>query len=265
MPDPMQAFYVYAIGEALRPDMLGREVEGVDGRTAFTGVDADGLIAFCSIVDGEKFSQDEIDRHAADLAWLGDIGFHHQNVISALARKATVIPLRAFTLFASEASLRQYLQSEKKSLETILQKLRGKDEWTLRLELEPDPWSAALVRRVPALRKLTEELETTSAGRGYLLRKKIDEERKKAARTAEEDLLREIEQEVAKRFSVPTLVENREQRSGSFPQISLLLERTRAGELRNMQQELASKYRGDGVNVVLTGPWPPYSFATERG
>lgn len=255
-----RALYVYAIGETLEAGLLGKGAVGVDGAQEFSVIRAGGLSAIYSEVDADHFSQEEIDRRASDVAWLGDIGYRHQNLIAALAKKTTVIPLRAFTMFSSSAALQDYLERDAASLRRILEHLRGKEEWTLRLEFDPQPWSDALIRRVPSLAKLHAEVESSSAGKGYLLRKKLEEEKKEAAKTAEEELLREVEAAVARRLKAPTLVETREQRSGSFPQINLLVERTRAEDLKQTHRELAGRYGADGVRLVLTGPWPPYSF-----
>lgn len=255
-----RALYVYAIGEALEPALMEPGTMAVDGGHEFSVIRAAGLSAIYNEVDADHFSQEEIDRRASDLAWLGDIGYRHQNVIAALAKKTTVIPLRAFTLFSSSDALRDYLERDAGSLRKILGHLRGKQEWTLRLEFDHQRWSEALIRRVPSLSKLHEEVESSSAGKGYLLRKKLDEERMNAAKTAEEELLREVEAAVAKQLKAPTLVETREQRSGSFPQINLLIERNRAEDLKRTHHQLAGRYAADGVRLVLTGPWPPYSF-----
>jgi hypothetical protein len=258
-----RVLYVYAIGEALEPDMLGPATEAVDHGTEFSVIRAAGLTAIFNEVDADHFSQEEIDRRASDVGWLGDIGYRHQNVISALAKKTTVIPLRAFTMFSNRDALRVYLEREAARLRPVLERLRGKEEWTLRLEFDPQQWSDALIRRVPSLTRLNQEVENAAAGKGYLLRRKLEEERKKAARTAEEELLREVEDAVARKLAAPTLVETREQRSGSFPQINLLIERSRAGELKREHLEMAGRYAGDGVSLVLTGPWPPYSFVSK--
>lgn len=260
----MTVLYIYAIGDGLSKDLLEKNLEAVDGSSQFAVADADGLSALYTPVDGAQFSQDEIDRHASDMNWLAEIGYRHQNVLASLGRKASAIPLRAFTLFSNVESLRTYLQREKKSLLSILDRIRDKDEWTVRLEFDHEQWSRALVKRVPGLRKLQQESEAAGSGRGYLLRRKLDEERKKAAQTAEEDLLREVEESFAGRLATPVIVENREAREGSFPQINLLIDRSRAHELKNVHQDIAQRYAPDGVRIALTGPWPPYTFATDK-
>ena len=148
--------YVYAIGRAGHAPP--EQVEAVDGSTSITAIEVDGLAAFYTAVDAAEFSQPVIDARSKDVEWLGRIGYRHQSVMTALMRGGTVIPLRAFTLFASETTLRNHLRGERQKFSRILERLEGKEEWTLRIEFEPARWSDALVRRVGRLRELAGEV-----------------------------------------------------------------------------------------------------------
>ena len=94
-------------------------------------------------------------------------------------RRSTIIPLRAFALFSNEESLGRYLQDNATQLTRTLDRLDGKQEWTLRIEFDAQLWSNALTNRVLTLRQLNEEMATAAPGKAFLLKKKIDEEKKK--------------------------------------------------------------------------------------
>src|SRR5205085_6084925 len=98
--------YVYAIGRAGHP--LPDDVEAIDGG---------GLTAFFTREDEVEFSQPVIDARAKDVEWLGRIGYRHQSVMAALMRGGTIIPLRAFTLFKSHASLKVHLEENREQFE----------------------------------------------------------------------------------------------------------------------------------------------------
>jgi len=227
-----------------------------------SALEADSLTAFYTPVDAVEYSQAAIDARSKDVEWLGAIGYRHQAVMSALMRGGTVIPLRAFTLFANETSLRSYLLAEEKEFSTILDRLDGKQEWTLRIEFDPQQWSDALVRRVDSLRKIAEEMEQAPSGKAYLLRKKLDEEKKRASRDAEQQVVTEVENAVMQKLACDTVAESRLQRGGGFPQINVLLNRDEESRLQDLRDELSRRYEADGVTLALTGPWPPYTFAT---
>jgi hypothetical protein len=249
--------YVYAVTR----DAATPEVEGVDGSTRFGLADIDDLHAVFSAVDADAFSQSAIDQRAGDLEWLGAIGYRHQAVMSDLMRKTTLVPLRAFTLFRSEESLRAHLHEQRELLTKALARLDGKQEWTLRIELEPAKWSDALAGRVAPLRELQNEIASASPGKAFLLRKKLDDEKKRASHAAEEDLVAEIERAVLDKLGCETVAESRQRRDGAFPQINVLLPRDEESVLQELRESLAARYEHEGVTLALSGPWPPYTFA----
>jgi hypothetical protein len=252
-------FYVYAIARAGHP--LPEGVEGVDGSTNVASLDAAGLAAIYTPVDLVEFSQPVIDARSKDVEWLGAIGYRHQAVMAALMRGGTIIPLRAFTLFSTEESLRAHLERDAKQFGEILSRVAGKEEWTLRIEFNPEQWNEALARRVDSLRSLVDEIDRASTGKAFLLRKKLDDERKRASREAEQQVVTEIESAVIDKLQCATIAELRQQRAGAFPQINVLLERDEEAVLQELQSELGAKYAPEGVTLALTGPWPPYTFA----
>src|SRR5438045_2271260 len=121
--------YVYAIARAKHP--LPERVEAIDGSDVIGVVTAGELSAFVTPVDDVDFSQGVIDARAKDVEWLGAIGYRHQSVMNALMHGGTIIPLRAFTLFASDESLRRQLEKEGERLGKLLARLDGKQERTL--------------------------------------------------------------------------------------------------------------------------------------
>jgi hypothetical protein len=249
--------YVYAVTrEAVTPD-----TEAVDATRHFGTTVASGICAVFTPVDAEAFSQEAIDARAKDLEWLGAIGYRHQAVVSELMKLTAIVPLRAFTLFSSEDALRAYLEQHGELLRKTLERLDGKQEWTLQIELEPAKWSDALSTRVTALQELHEQIASAPPGKAFLLRKKLDDEKKRASRTAEDDLVAELEQAVLAKLQCETVAESRARREGAFPQINVLINRDEESLLQELHGELTARYEQEGLTLGMTGPWPPYTFA----
>lgn len=249
--------YVYAITR----DAVTPGCEAVDQSRHFGAATVDDLAAVYTPVKAEEFSQEVIDQRAGDLQWLGAIGYRHQDVIANLMKSTAVIPLRAFTLFSSEEALRGYLAENADALRKVLERLDGKQEWTLRVEFEPQKWSESLVTRVDSLRDLQQQIESAAPGKAFLLKKKLDDEKKRASAAAEKDVVAEIEQRVLDKLRCETVAESRERRDGAFPQINVLLNRDEEALLQELHAELTDRYGAEGVSLALTGPWPPYTFA----
>ena len=248
--------YVYAVtGEAVLP-----AGEAIDGSDRFASVTAGGVSAVFTPVEAADFSQEVIDRRAGDLEWLGAIGYRHQAVVAQLMKLASIVPLRAFTLFSGEDALREYLEANQVTLSKALGRLGGKEEWTLKIEFEPLRWSEAMTGRVASLKSLQDEIASAAPGKAFLLRKKLEEEKKRASRVAEEELVGEIERHILDRLRAQTVSESRERRDGAFPQINVLLNRDEEAMITGLRDELAARYEPEGVTLGVTGPWPPYSF-----
>lgn len=249
--------YVYAVTR----DAVLPEVDGVDGTRVFGVTSIDGISAVFTRVSAEEFSQDVIDRRAGDLEWLGAIGYRHQAVVAELMKLTAIVPLRAFTLFSSEEAVRSYLHTNHDLLQKVLARLDGKQEWTLRIELEPSLWHATLPRRVAALRDLQSDIDAAAPGKAFLLKKKLHDETKRASHAAEQELVAEVEKVVLEKLACETVSETRERRDGAFPQINVLLNRDEESVLQELHATMNERYASEGVTLGLTGPWPPYSFA----
>ena len=252
----MAVLYVYAITR----DAVTPECDAIDQSQHFAALPVDGVCAVYTPVNEGEFSQEVIDRRAGDLEWLGAVGYRHQNVVVELMKQTAVVPLRAFTMFSSESALREYLVQNGEILGKLLSRLDGKHEWTLRVEFDPQRWSEALVGRVESLRALSAEIESASSGKAFLLRKKLDEERKRASREAEQQVVAEIEALVIEKLACDTLAESRLERDGAFPQINVLIDRDEESRLQELHASLNVHYEADGVTLAMTGPWPPYTF-----
>ena len=249
--------YVYCV---TRDDVIP-SAEGVDGTCRFATAAIDGISAVYTCVNAHEFSQQAIDSRAGDLEWLGAIGYRHQDVVSDLMKQTAIVPLRAFTLFSSDEALRSYLREHAEVLKKVLERLDGKQEWTLRVEFDPAKWKESLTARVESMRNLEREIESAPPGKAFLLRKKLDDEKKRSSKEAEQQVVAEIEQLVLDKLRCETIAETRERRDGAFPQINVLLERDEESILQELHATLTDRYASEGVTVGLTGPWPPYSFA----
>jgi hypothetical protein len=253
----VQIAYVYAVTR----DAVLPEVDGIDGTRHFGAVSIEGISAVFTRVSDAEFSQDVIDRRAGDLEWLGAIGYRHQAVVAELMKRTGIVPLRAFTLFSGDEALRSYLHEHREVLDRALTRLDGKQEWTLRVEFDPERWHAALPMRVASLRQLQQEIESAPPGKAFLLKKKLQDETKRASQAAERALVEEVERTLLDKLGCETIAETREHRDGAFPQINVLLNRDEESILQELQTLLGERYAAEGVTLGLTGPWPPYSFA----
>ncbi|MEO8216537.1 MAG: GvpL/GvpF family gas vesicle protein [Acidobacteriota bacterium] len=253
--------YVYGIGREILSETLPEDLEAIDGTTRIDVISDAGLSAACTPVDEDEFGAAAVEKNSGNLEWLGELGVRHDAVVTALSEMTTIIPLRAFTLFGSVERLQKMLRRDRAALAATLDRLAGNEEWTVRIELDPESWTKAITHRVESLRTLNDEMESASPGRGYLLARKLEEARKSAAQEAEQSLVAELESAFARDLGGPVITETRQMREGSFPQINLLLPRGSENRLASVVADIQRALAGDGVTLRMTGPWPPYTFA----
>jgi hypothetical protein len=257
----VQGLWVYAIGHTGHP--RPNHVEAIDGSGLVELITEGPLTAFATPVDLRQYSQQAVDAHSGDIEWLGAIGYRHQAVMQALMQGGTVIPLRAFTLFGSPQMVEAQLRSGRDQFVKVLDRLDGKQEWTLRIEFDAQKWNEALTSRVDSLRALVSDIESAAPGKAFLLKKRLDDERKKASRDAELAVVGEIEEHILAKLRCETVAESRQQRDGAFPQLNVLINRDEEAILQDLHAELSEKYESEGITLAVSGPWPPYTFASE--
>jgi gas vesicle protein GvpL/GvpF len=236
------SLYLYAVV----PSADARRVlmpEGVvPGRTVEAIEDGE-LAAVVSHVDASWISAD-----AADADAVAGIARRHDDVLTAPAQQATVVPFRLGTVCQSSADVHRLLTAERDRLYDLVNELYDRDEFGVQVvvaEDEAEPTAPA---------------DADEAGVTYLQRK-VDQRREserqwQAARRAAEAIHERLAglavrwQAVPSRSGRPALVSN-----GSY-----LVERRRADEFLSEAEGLRAEHAESGVSIRVTGPWPPYSF-----
>jgi Gas vesicle synthesis protein GvpL/GvpF len=163
----------------------------------------------------------------------------HERVLEAIMERGPVLPLRFGTQLESEDELAAVLAERRDELARGLERVRGRVELGLRVLPE---------RRDRAVGGGGER-----SGRDYLLAR-VDEHRR-AERAAAE-----LHPPLAALSSASRL-----QEQPAPPAIlvgSYLLAEDQIEAFRARADELAARH--PELQLVVTGPWPPYSFATEE-
>jgi hypothetical protein len=162
----------------------------------------------------------------------------HERVVEAAMTGGTVLPLRFGTQLEGEGELEAALDERRDELLRGLDRVRGCVELGLRV-LPRDAGRGRGSR-------------PRSSGREYLLGRVADQrDRQQAAQELHGPLARLAEASVVRRPAPPaTLV------------ASYLVARDMVDEFRACADQLSQ--RQPDCRVMVTGPWPPYSFVPER-
>ena len=256
------AIYLYTLIRPAPPESASARLADIRGvaDTPVRVVEEGGLAAVVGTVSIDEFGEQVRDARLEDLQWLERTARQHDAVVRASVDVATTIPLRLGTVFTDEAALRGRLAELHDSALRVLDRLDGREEWGVQLFV---PRSAA---EAPATGE--PDPRTPTSGRNYLLQRRD----RLAGRAAALEAARIDAEKVA--AALEELADETRRHTPHDPRLSghprgmlvnaaYLVRSESVTEFRTRVGEYAAD-RGPG-DVVLTGPWPPYSFADLAG
>ena len=235
-----------------------------------TRVEAAGLAALVSAVPRAEFDAEPLRRNLNDLAWLERVARAHEAALERVLAATTVVPLRLCTLYEDEAGVRRMLERESRALSEALDLLAGREEWGVKLLVDPDRLASAVSADTGESEVSEDDLSGGSEGTAYMLRRR----RERGARERASAMAAEVADEAHERLRRPALdsvrhpAQNRDL-SGHQGEMLLngayLVQAGRAGDLRAVARDLEARHAALGARVEVTGPWPPYNFVPHAG
>lgn len=193
-----------------------------------------------------------LEPKLADLDWVSAAGAAHHAVIEAVADSgAVVLPFRLFTLFSTDAKAIETLLNARPAMTRAFELVRGKQEWVLR------------IGKSDAARVAAETPSTTARDSGTnFLQAKADARREAAARATRIKEDAAAAYEALEQLSDAAKTRPVDSAGNLILDAAFLVPPTRVEALRETLTRRAERLLRDGCPVSLTGPWPPYSFAS---
>jgi hypothetical protein len=238
-----EAFWAYGVasGRWSPPQSL----RGVDDR-AVVAVTHDQLAVLASAVPANQFSSDALSHRLEDLDTLAALARAHDRVLHAALAETDVAPFRVCTLYASREAVEEMLRAKTDHFRSLLARLHDMTEWGVKAFL------AAPAGVAPP-----------TSGAEYLARRRAERE----GTTVAESVAAEVHEALSSRAVASTLAPPQDRRiSGRATEMILngayLLPR---GETESFAAFVEEQDRRHGLELELTGPWPPYNFVAEAG
>jgi hypothetical protein len=248
------ATYLYcAVVRRTAPRLAGAPA-GLPGTGPLRALDAGGglwLVAADAPLD--RFDAPVIERGLRDLDWVSECALAHEVVVEWFVRGGTVIPMKLFTLFTSDARALDHVARDRRRIDRVVARVAGRTEWVVRVLLGEAGPVAAAEPRGPA-----------GGGRAFLEAKRsaLDARRHRAtaARTGVERLYAALGKRATAARRRPPLAAPPGGRR-LLLDAAFLVARPDTAAFRLELKRAATPLRDMGCEVALTGPWPPYSFA----
>jgi hypothetical protein len=246
------------------------ELEGVGGAGAVELVAAGELAALVSRVPLADFGEEPLRRNLNTMPWLERVARAHEAVLERALETTTILPLRLCTIYENEAGVRAMLEAERESFAEILGLLEGRQEWGVKLLLDPARLADEARARSPQAETLEAQLAQSSEGGAYMLRRRLDRHVSEVSESLAAEVARHVHARVQDwAVDAVTLPSQNRELSGHEGEMVLngayLVEADRADSLRGLVGELETHHRALGARIELTGPWPPYNFVPSRG
>jgi hypothetical protein len=148
----------------------------------------------------------------------------------------------------------------------MLARVRGKDEWTLKVWADEQAVEALLQQTDPAVIALREQERGLPEGRAYFVAKQLKHATMKAASMK----LAAVEATIVNRIAslgieiepVESLGKDQDPGRSRVTNLALLLERARFDQLEETCAQLEKELDDAHLTFELIGPWPPYSFVS---
>ena len=227
------------------------------------------LAAVVSEVRADRYADDELNARLGDIAWVGERGLAHERVLDWFAERGPVVPLSPFSLHRDEARVRERLTAESGRVLPLLERLRGRREWRVKVWRRDEQVAQHLDELSPMLRALSVEIESAPAGRRYLLLKKRDAARGDELRRVSERVGQLVFEELRGHADGGTVLPAPRDLPPSNRTLTLdsawLVEEEAFAAFQRRLGELAGEFQPNGFEFEFTGPWPPYHFTTADG
>jgi hypothetical protein len=186
----------------------------------------------------------------------------HSAVVAYCARRTPVLPLRLLTLFSSDARALARVRGRRAAIARRLERLAGRAEWGIQARLAAGGGPAG--RRAGATAR--RETARLAPGTRFLeLRRRQRETARdlaEGARTAAAALYRALARHAdAARRRAPVSTDGR---PALLLDAAFLVPASGAPRFREIVRLQTARAADRGLQIRLTGPWPPYSFVAGR-
>jgi gas vesicle protein GvpL/GvpF len=250
-------------------DPSPRDLTGVAETAPVERVEAEGLAVLVDRVPAAEFSAEPLRGHLNDLKWLERVARAHEAVLEQAFAEATIVPLRMCTLYESADNVSAMVERERAALVEALEALDGRQEWGVKLIVEPDRLAEAARASSSEAAGFEAQLAERSGGSAYMLRRRLERHVRETTAALASEIAEHVHAHLADwaTDAVTRPPQNR-QLSGHEGAMLLngayLVEAERVDGLRELTAELEEQHSALGARIELTGPWPPFNFVPNR-
>jgi hypothetical protein len=177
-----------------------------------------------------------------------------------------VIPVKFGVIFNTDERLADTLNRQSTAIRTAFDRIRGKQEWSLKLFLEDaQKFKEQVKEQNDTMRQRSKELAALPAGMAYFMEQELDEDlERECSRKLDEEGVRTFEQfrpfaaEAARVKLLDGKLTGRRERM--VLNSACLVANLHLPQFERAVSEMRGKFAAQGFLLEQGGPWPAYHF-----
>jgi len=253
---------IYVYGVVRTEDVNKDAFEGMEGISADSDIQflsCGRMTAIVSQLQDESFSPFAIRSTMRDTEWLKEHVAQHAGILAEVKDFMTVIPLRFGCVFSLPEEVKTFIDERESLLLESLDRLNNKSEFGIRVLCNVE----LLRKRLADDASSTESLTGMPAGVASFLQSNQEN-----AEDSMGDFVSSLSSRIygdLKRGSSEALRKEiliAESDSGDHVLLNatFLVAQAKEAQFRSKALSLASEYESQGIQIEVSGPWPPYHF-----
>lgn len=267
-----EGLYLYSIREKT-DDAPVISIKGIDGKGEAYALPFRGLEAIVSKVSLEEFASEEIQRRAQEnLNWIKENAIIHEKVVEESMKKndkiLNLIPMRFGTIFKDNRGLRETLNRDYLKIKEVLERIRGKQEWSIKVYLRNRKKIEQTVKeKNPAIEEKEAEIAFLPEGRAFFiedeLKEVISEEVEKELNNMTEYLFESFKRRAVASVKCKILGKELTGRQELMVlNAAYLIPEENIENFKKEAFELTRRTEAKGFFLEYSGPWPAYNFTS---
>ena len=254
VPDESPGWYLYGIVAA---------GSAVDGDGELVVVEEGPVAGVAARVPLEEFDPSVLPERLGDAAWLEEKVRTHEQVLEGVLASASVVPCRFCTVYRTEGELRRFLSERSRDLQAALSHVDGRVELGVKAFVDRERFATGGAVRNDTIRELAEHASRAEGGRAYMELRRLEQLVTDELMRFKDDVATNLHERLSSasddglqlNLQRPEVTGREEEMvfNGAY----LVTDRP---PFEQALSELADEYRDTGVELELTGPWPPYNF-----
>ncbi|MCA0987087.1 GvpL/GvpF family gas vesicle protein [Guptibacillus algicola] len=258
--------YLYSLIPTNESNTPLPSLQGFDDKSELymVSIGDDVTAIVCDVATSEETIKEKIDQ---DVEWLQEKAFHHHERVLQLSKLYTLIPLKFCTLYKSEASLRDTVESNYEKLKETFSLIEGKEEWNVKIYCDDEALRKQVSENNTAIQAKREEIEELSPGKKFFERKKMDHYIDQELENEKTSFCEGIHDALNAYSVLGNIKKNwKKDVTGRKENMAwnsvFLLPQHEVEAFITKFKEYEEKFTDSGWQFEASGPWPAYHFSS---